>query len=192
MQKERTRDALASLRDVDTIAHVIRVFEDPSVLHAAGSSDPLRDATNLDLELLLADHDQVVRRLEKLEKDLKKKKEPALELEKTALEKCKAHLEAEKPLRELELTPEERKSIGGLLVLSQRPMLYVLHLGDDEAAELAAAVERRKLGGVEVVRWSDLLAAGRIAAAREKAQVRLEGREYVVQEGDVILFRHSG
>src|SRR6266478_1988004 len=139
----------ATVRDVDTIAHVISVFEDPSVPHAAGNVDPLRDATNLDLELLLADHDQVVRRLEKLEKDLKKKKEPALELEKTALEKCKAHLEAEKPLRELELTPEERKSIGGFLFLSQRPMLYVLNLGDDEAAELATAVERHKLGALE-------------------------------------------
>src|SRR6202022_3721998 len=148
MQKERTRDALASLRDVDTIAHVIRVFDDPSVPHAAGSIDPLRDATNLDLELLLADHDQVVRRLEKLEKDLKKKKEPALELEKAALEKCKAHLEAEKPLRELELAPEERKSISGFLFLSQRPMLYVLNLGDDEAPELWTAVERHKLSAL--------------------------------------------
>jgi len=286
MQKERTRDALASLRDVDTIAHVIRVFDDPSVPHAAGSVDPLRDATNLELELILADHDQITRRLEKLEKDLKKKREPALEIEKATLDKCKAHLEAEKPLRELELTPEERKSIGGFLFLSQRPMLFVLNLGDDEAAELDTAVERHKLGALqgrpntavvavcgrleaelaemeekeaaellasyglkepglnrliratydlmgliqfftagepevrawtihkgstavkaagaihsdiekgfiraEVVRWNDLLAAGSVAAAREKAQVRLEGKEYVVQEGDVILFRHSG
>ena len=44
----------------------------------------------------------------------------------------------------------------------------------------------------EVVRWDDLLAAGSLGAAREKAQVRLEGKDYVVQEGDVILFRHSG
>jgi len=44
----------------------------------------------------------------------------------------------------------------------------------------------------EVVKWSDLLEAGSIAVAKEKAQVRLEGKEYVVQEGDVILFRHSG
>ena len=44
----------------------------------------------------------------------------------------------------------------------------------------------------EVVKWSDLLAGGSLAAAREKAQVRLEGKEYIVQEGDVILFRHSG
>jgi len=286
VQKERMRESLASLRDVDAIAHVIRVFDDPSVPHAEGSIDPLRDATNLDLELILSDHDQVSKRLERLEKDLKKKKEPLLELEKAVLEKCKAHLEAEKPLRELELTPEERKPIGGFLFLSQRPMLYVLNLGDDEAAEMDEAVAKHKLAALqgrpntavvavcgrleaelaemeekevaellasyglkepglnrliratydlmglisfftagepevrawtirkgatavkaageihsdiekgfiraEVVRCEDLLTAGSIAAAKEKAQVRLEGKEYIVQEGDVILFRHSG
>jgi len=268
------------------IAHVIRVFDDPSVPHSEGSIDPLRDATNLDLELMLSDHDQITRRLERLEKDLKKKSEPALLLEKNTLEKCKTHLEAEKALRELELTPEERKSIGGFLFLSARPVLYVLNLGDHEADKLDTAVERHKLGSLqgrpnaavvaicgrleaelaemdekeaaellasyglkepglnrliratydllgliqfftagepevrawtirkgamavkaagaihsdiekgfiraEVVRWNDLLAAGSLAAAREKAQVRLEGKEYIVQEGDVILFRHSG
>jgi len=286
MQKERMRDALAQLREVDVIAHVIRVFDDPSVPHSEGSIDPLRDATNLDLELMLADHDQITRRLERVDKDLKKKHDPILETEKTALEKCRAQLEAEKPLRELDLTTEERKSIGGFLFLSQRPMLYVLNLGDDEAAELATAVARHKLNALErrpktavvavcgrleaelvemdekeaaellasyglkepglnrliratydllgmipyftagepevrawtirkgstavkaageihsdiergfiraeVVRWDDLVAAGSIAAAKEKAQVRSEGREYIVQEGDVILFRHSG
>src|SRR5260370_16030558 len=235
------------------------------------------------MELRVGGQEQVVGRVEEVEKDLKKKKEPALELEKTALEKCKAHVEAEKPLGEVELTPEERKSIGGFLFLSQRPMLYVLNLGDDEAAELATAVERHKLGALEgrkntavvavcgrleaelaemeekeaaellasyglkepglnrliratydlmgliqfftagepevrawtirkgataskaageirrgveegyiraeVVRWNDLLAAGSIAAANAKAQVRLEGKEYNLQEGDVILFR---
>jgi GTP-binding protein YchF len=286
MQKERNRDALASLRDVDTIAHVLRVFDDPSVPHSEGSIDPVRDATNLELELILADHDQISRRLERVEKDLKKKSEPILLSEKAVLEKCKAHLEAEKPLRELTLTAEERKPIGGFLFLSQRPMLFVLNLGDDEAADLDTAIERHKLSALqgrpntavvaicgrleaelaemeekeademlasyglkepglnrliratydlmglisfftagepevrawtihkgstavkaagaihsdiekgfiraEVVRWDDLLAAGSLGAAREKAQVRLEGRDYIVQEGDVILFRHSG
>src|SRR3989454_2406243 len=149
MQKERMRDALAQLREVDVIAHVIRVFEDPSVPHSEGSIDPLRDATNLDLELMLSDHDQITRRLERVEKDLKKKRDPALEIEKGALEKCKAHVEAEKALRELELTPEERKSIGGLLFLSARPVLYVLTLGDDEADKLDTAVERHKLGALQ-------------------------------------------
>ncbi len=213
-------------------------------------------------------------------------KDKQQELEKTVLDKCRVHLEAERPLRELDLTPEERKPIGGFLFLSARPMLYVLNLGDDEAGELDTAVERHKLGALqgrpntaviaicgrleaelaemeekeaaellasyglkepglnrliratydlmglvqfftagepevrawtihkgstavkaagaihsdiekgfiraEVVKWSDLLAAGSIAAAKEKAQVRLEGKEYIVQEGDVILFRHSG
>jgi GTP-binding protein YchF len=299
MQKERMCESLASLREVDAIMHVIRVFDDPTVPHSEGTIDPLRDATNLDLELILSDHEQVAKRLEKLEKDLKKKQDKSQELEKAVLEKCKAHLEAEKPLRELELTPEERKPIGGFLFLSQRPMLYVLNLGDDEAAELDTAIKRHKLGALqgrpntavvavcgrleaelaemddrvsgsvlanpdskneaaellasyglkepglnrliratydlmglvqfftagepevrawtihkgetavkaagaihsdiekgfiraEVVRWSDLLSAGSLAAAKEKAQVRLEGKEYVVQEGDVILFRHSG
>jgi ribosome-binding ATPase len=286
VQKERMRESLATLRDVDAIAHVIRVFDDPSVPHSEGSIDPLRDATNLDLELILSDHDQISKRLERVEKDLKKKKDPLLELEKNVLEKCKMHLGAEKPLRELELTAEERKPIGGFLFLSQRPMLYVLNLGDDEAAELDKAVEKHKLAALqgrpntavvavcgrleaelaemeekeaaellasyglkqpglnrliratydlmgliqyftagepevrawtirkgasavkaageihsdiekgfiraEVVRCQDLLAAGSIAAAKEKAQVRLEGKDYIVQEGDVILFRHSG
>lgn len=286
VQKERMRESLATLRDVDAIAHVIRVFEDPSVPHSEGTIDPLRDATNLDLELILSDHDQISKRLERVEKDLKKKKDPNSELEKTVLEKCKAQLEAEKPLRELELTAEERKPISGFLFLSQRPMLYVLNLGDEEAAEMDKAVEKHKLAALqgrpntavvavcgrleaelaemeekeaaellasyglkepglnrliratydlmglfpfftagepevrawtirkgatavkaageihsdiekgfiraEVVRCEDLLAAGSIAAAKEKGQVRLEGKDYVVQEGDVILFRHSG
>jgi GTP-binding protein YchF len=286
MQKERMRESLASLRDVDTIAHVIRAFDDPSVPHSEGTIDPLRDALNLDLELILSDHDQVTRRLERVEKDLKKKRDPLLELEKAVLEKCKVHLEAEKPLRELELTLEERKPIGGFLFLSARPVLYVLNVGDDEAAQLDSAVERHKLTSLqgrrnsavvavcgrleaelaemdekeaaellasyglkepglnrliratydlmglisfftagepevrawtirkgsnavkaagaihsdiekgfiraEVVTCADLLAAGSLAAAKEKAQVRLEGKEYIVQEGDVILFRHSG
>ena len=145
VQKERMRESLATLRDVDAIAHVIRVFEDPTVPHSEASIDPLRDVTNLDLELILSDHEQVSRRLERVDKDLKKKKDPLLEHEKGVLEKCKAHLEAEKPLRELELTPEERKPIGGFLFLSQRPMLYVLNLGDDEAAELDKAIEKHKL-----------------------------------------------
>src|SRR5215475_13436769 len=149
MQKERMRESLASLREVDCILHVIRVFDDPSVPHSEGSIDPLRDATNLDLELILSDHEQITKRLERVEKDLKKQKNPLLELEKSVLEKCKVHLEAEKPIRELPLTPEERKPISGFLFLSQRPMLYVLNLGDGEAAEMDKAIEKHKLAALQ-------------------------------------------
>src|SRR5207244_5650421 len=113
MQTRGKRQAVAQVGEVGGDSLVIWVFEDPSVPHSEGSIDPLRDATNLDLELMLSDHDQITRRLERVEKDLKKKRDPALETEKATLEKCKAQLEAEKPLRELELTLEEKKSIGG-------------------------------------------------------------------------------
>jgi GTP-binding protein YchF len=277
---------LAPLREVDALAHVLRVFDDPAVPHPAGSVDPLRDAVSLDLELMLADLEQIERRLERLEKDLKKKKEPALEHEQALLLRCRGAIQAEMPLRELEFRPEERKILTSFMFLSARPMLYVLNLGDDEAAHLDRAVARHgleKLSGrpqsavvavcgrieaelaeledaaaaellsayglkepglhrliratydllglisfftagepevrawtircgttavkaagvihtdiergfirAEVVRCEDLLAAGSVPAARERGQVRLEGKEYVVQEGDVILFRHSG
>ena len=288
MVKDRAKDSavLAPLREVDALAHVLRVFDDPAVAHSAGSIDPLRDAEVLDLELMLSDLDQITRRIERVEKDLKKKKEPILEQELALLHRCKTAIESEKPLRELEFNPEERKMIHGYKFLSQRPMLYVLNLGDSEVAELDTAVERHNLAKLvgrpntaivsicgrieaelaelepaegaemlaayglkssgldrliqatyhllgltsfftagepevrawtikrgmsaqkaagaihsdiergfiraEVVRWDDLLDAGSLPAAREKAQVRLEGKEYVVQEGDVILFRHSG
>src|SRR6266566_232348 len=224
MQKERMRDALAQLREVDVIAHVIRVFEDASVPHSEGSIDPLRDATNLDLELMLSDHDQITRRLERVDKDLKKKRDPILEIEKTALEKCKVHLEAEKALRELEaeLSEMDEKEAAELLasyglkepglnrlIRATYDLLGLIQFftaGEPEvrawtirkgatAVKAAGAIHSDIEKGfirAEVVRWNDLLAAGSLAAAREKAQVRLEGKEYVVQEGDVILFRHSG
>ena len=288
LQKDRARDAavLAPLREVDALAHVVRVFENPAVPRSAGSIDPLRDATNLDLELMLNDLEQITRRLERVEKDLKKKKDLALEAEQALLLRCKAAIEKETPLRELEFSAEEMKMLTSFMFLSQRPMLYVLNLGDSEAAEIETAVERHKLGvlcskpntgvvpicgrleaelvdleeaeaaelvasygfkesgldrlihatyrllgltsfftagdpevrawtirrgttalkaaGVihsdiergfiraEVVRCDDLLEAGSLGAARERGKMRLEGKDYVVQEGDVILFRHSG
>lgn len=285
-EKGKESAALTQLREVDALAHVVRVFENPSVPHAAGAIDPLRDAENLDLELVLSDLDQVLKRLERLEKDLKKKKDPAQEHEFAALMRCKAALEAGQALRELELSAEETKTLSGFMFLSQRPMLYVLNLGDEDAADLDQAISKHKLekltgrpntavvpicgrieaelaelgdseaaellsayglkspgldrviqatyallgliafftagepevrawtirrgtnaqkaaGAIhsdiergfikaEVVRWDQLLEAGGWPGARERGWLRLEGKEYVMQEGDVVLFRHSG
>src|SRR5258707_1240996 len=148
MQKERMRDALAQLREVDVIAHVIRVFDDPSVPHSEGSIDPLRDATNLDLEL---------NRLIRATYDL--------------LGLIQFFTAGEPEVRAWTI----RKGAAAVKA----------------AGAIHSDIEKGFIRA-EVVRWNDLLAAGSLAAAREKAQVRLEGKEYVVQEGDVILFRHSG
>src|SRR5579863_3111189 len=111
MVRDRARDSavLAPLREVDALAHVLRVFDDPAVPHPAGSIDPLRDAESLDLELMLSDLDQIERRLERVEKDLKRKKDPVVERERDLLLRAKQAIESEKPLREVEFSPEEQK-----------------------------------------------------------------------------------
>jgi hypothetical protein len=271
---------------VDALAHVVRVFEDPAIPPASGRVDPLGDIQGVELELMLNDLEQVSRRIDRLEKDLKKKKEVALEHELALLNRCRAALEAETPLRQLDFHPDERKVMTSFMFLSWKPMLFVLNVGDAEAGEVDHAAEKHGLtelanrpgtalvavcgkveaelaeldeaeaaemmaayglkesgldrlihatyrllglisffttgatecrawtiergttavkaaGAVhtdmergfikaEVVHWEHLLAAGSLAAARERGQVKLEGKEYVVEDGDVILFRHSG
>jgi hypothetical protein len=288
LAKDRARDSayLAQLREVDALAHVVRVFDDPSVPLPSGRVDPLGDIQGVELELMLNDLEQAARRIERVERDLKKKKDAALEHELHLLARCRAALEKEQPLRELEFSPDERKILTSFMFLSWRPMLYVLNVGDTEAADIDRVAEAHNLaelaqrrgtalvgicgkieaelaelddaearemmaayglkesgldrllhatyrllglisfftcgdaecrawtvergttalkaaGAVhtdiergfikaEVVRWDHLLAAGSLAAARERGQVKLEGKEYVVEDGDVILFRHSG
>jgi ribosome-binding ATPase YchF (GTP1/OBG family) len=147
IQRDRARDSaiLAPLRQVDALAHVLRVFDDPAVPHPAGSIDPLRDAQSLDLELMLSDLEQIERRMERVEKDLKKKKDTVGEQELALLARCRLSIESETPLRELEFTAEERKMLTGFMFLSLRPMLYVLNLGDDEVDKMYTAVERHGL-----------------------------------------------
>jgi ribosome-binding ATPase len=287
IQKDREKNAasLVPLREADALAHVVRLFENPTVPHD-GPLDAMRDIESVEIELMLTDLEQASKRMERLEKDLKKRKETLLETELQLLTRCRQALESEKPLRELEFKPEEYKMLNGFMFLTRKPMLYVLNIGDEEAPEIDRIVEKHHLeklaskphtavvpfcgkieaelaelpdseaavmmrayglaesgrdrliqgsyqllglisfltcgepecrawtiergmtaqkaaGAIhsdiergfikaEVVNWEDLLKAGGFPAARERGQVRLEGKEYVVQEGDVILFRHSG
>jgi GTP-binding protein YchF len=288
LQKDREKNSasLVPLREADALAHVVRVFDDPAIPHPSVSIDAMRDIDSIEIELMLTDLEQATRRLERVEKDLKKKKDPQIELEQSVLLRCRAALEAEKPLREMEFKPEEKKAVTGFTFLTQKPMLYVLNLGDDEISDIDHVIEKHKLeklatkpqtavvpfcgkieaelaelpdaevaemmkaygiaesgrdrliqatyrllglisfltcgepecrawtiergmtaqkaaGAIhsdieknfikaEVVRWQDLLAAGGFAVAKERGQFRLEGKEYIVQDGDVILFRHGG
>jgi hypothetical protein len=278
---------LASLRQVDALIHVLRAFEEESIPHV-GPIDPLRDIRNVEFDLMISDLTQVEKRLERLEKDLKKGRTNDLEHEQALLLRSKEALEKELPLRELEMTPEEKKLIRGFMFLSQKPILYALNIGesaklgddleaavsrwklddvahrpnagataicgkveaelaemdDEEAAEFLASYGLRESGLVrlirksyelqglisfftagedecrawtipagskapqgagaihsdlehhfiraETIRWDALLAAGSEAAARAKGTLRLEGKEYVVQDGDVMHIRHSG
>jgi hypothetical protein len=128
----------AHLRNVDALAHVVRVFDDPAVPHT-GEIDPLRDIKNVEFDLMINDLGQIEKRLERLEKDLKKMKTPELEKEFELLKRAKIHLESDKPLREMEMTAEDKKRIKGFMFLSEKPIFYVLNIG--ESTELGKELE---------------------------------------------------
>ncbi len=278
---------LTNLRNVDALIHVLRVFEDESIAHE-GPLDPLRDAKNVEFDLMVSDLGQVEKRMERVEKDMKKARTGELEREQALLVRSKESLEKEIPLRELEMTAEEKKLIRGFMFLSQKPILYVLNVSESATlgADLESAVSRYNLDALahrpnagataicgkveaelaemddteaadflesydlhesglvrlirksyellglisfftagedecrawtvpvgakapqaagvihtdlehhfiraETIRWDNLLAAGSEAAARAKGTLRLEGKEYVVHDGDVLHIRHSG
>ena len=276
---------VAPFRNADALLHVVRMFRDPSVPHPAGSVDPARDVRAMEDEVILADLGVVERRLERLERDLKKSNTPDLRREQDILLRCRAALEGGRPLRALELDQEDAKRLRGFQFLSAKPLLIVLNLDE---ADLPQADEAVRLAGVqdflagaatravpicakieleiaqldeadrtafmadlglresgldrvirasydllgyisfftvgedecrawsiprqtpavlaageihsdisrgfiraEVVRYEHLLARRTLAACRDHGELRLEGKEYIVLDGDVINFRHA-
>ena len=136
------------------------------------------------MELILSDLVVMEKRLERLDKDRKKIKKPELDREFEVLVKCKAVLEANQPLRQMELDAEDEKRIRGFQFLSQKPMLYVLNLGEAEAARLHEREERVSRTG----RWRGrahtavTAVCGKIEA--ELAELpRGEQREYLASYG---------
>jgi hypothetical protein len=276
-----------TLRSVDAIIHVVRAFDDPAIPHV-GPIDPLRDIKNVEFDLMVSDLGQVEKRLERLQKDLKKGKTAELERENDLLIRAKAWLEEERSLREMEINADDEKRIRGFMFLSQKPVLYVVNVSESsnlgEDLESAAAnfkltdVAAKKNAGVtaicgkveaelatmpdadaadflssyglnesglsrlirksyellglisfftvgedecrawtvpknsraqnaagaihtdlekhfiraETIHWDKLLEAGSEANAKNKGWLRLEGKDYIVQDGDVMHIRHSG
>ena len=287
ISKEALRDPsyLASMRVADALAHVLRLFESDTVPHEKGSVDPIRDMEDVDIELVLSDLVVVEKRLERVDKDRKKIKDPQLDHEFALLERCKATLEQNVPLRTLELTADEEKMIRGFQFLSQKPMLYVLNIGEEDAPRLHEIEEKYRTGPLagrartavtaicgkieaelaelpaeeaadylasyglkdsglerliqatysllglmsfltagetevrawtipqhstaqkaagaihsdfekkfiraEVVNWQALVDNNGYAGVREKGMLRLEGKEYIVKDGDVLVIRHG-
>src|SRR5689334_204614 len=286
ISKEDLRDPsyVAGLRVADAFAHVVRLFEDATIPHEKGSLDPLRDIDDVETELILSDLVVVEKRLERLDKDRKKIKNPELDREFELLTRAEVMLEDNKPLRQLELDADDEKRIRGFQFLSQKPMLYVLNIGESDAPRMheMEAEWRGKLGGrahtavsavggkieaelaelppedaaeylasyglkesglvrlisasyallglmsfltagetevrawtipmeskavnaagaihsdfekkfirAEVVNWKNLVDLGGYPGVREKGLLRLEGKEYIVKDGDVLVIRHG-
>jgi GTP-binding protein YchF len=260
------------MREADALVHVVRAFDNPML---AAAPDPVRDIGGFEEELLLTDLVQIERRVERL------KKERDSDRERELMDRCRAHIEAERPLRTIELTGDERTTLAGFRFLSLKPLLVLLNVSEDAAAagvpaDVAAAGAARDfeviamcgraemdiaqlspdeqaefladLGIAEtardrfvqaayrllnlvsfltagpdecrawpipagtsaqraagtihtdiekrfikanVVRFDDLVELGSIPKAKEVGKLRIEGKEYVVQDGDVIEFQHN-
>src|SRR5258708_11726884 len=138
ISKEALRDPsyLASMRVADALAHVLRLCPSDAVPHGKGSVDPVRDLEDVEMELILSDLVVVEKRLERLDKDRKKIKSTELGREFALLERCKTALEQNVALRTLELSADEEKLIRGFQFLSQKPMLFVLNIGEEDAARM--------------------------------------------------------
>ena len=125
------------VKQADALVHVCRAFEDEVVTHPADRIDPLDDAENFELELIMSDLVQVDNKIEKLEKEIKRKKTQEIEAELDLMLKLKATLESEKPLRLLELTEDEKKIIRGYCFVSLKPMMLLLNIGEDQLEDTA-------------------------------------------------------
>jgi ribosome-binding ATPase len=273
---------LGNIREVDAVIHVIRCFEDENVLREEGNINPVSDKEIIETELQLKDLESVEKKLSRSEKMAKT--DPKAKLEVEVLNKCKAHLEQGKNIRQLDLSKEELVHIADLFLLSAKPVLYVanvdeasMHTGNKFSEALMEAVKNEdaqvivmnnnieaqiaemdntddrmmfmdeygmkepaldrlirsaykllKLytyftAGVqevrawtihegwkapqaasvihtdfekgfikaEVISYDDFVTYGSEAACREVGKLRIEGKEYVVKDGDVMHFRFN-
>jgi ribosome-binding ATPase len=275
---------LANIREVDAVAHVLRCFEDPDVVHVSGGVDPKGDRDVVETELMLKDLESLEKRREKTVKDAKAPGKPGdlAKAELASIDRVKVGLDAGIPVRAQRLSEEVRAHVGPLSLLTAKPVIYVANVDESqlsrpdeprvaqvkafaeaegarcvvicgkveaELAELEADERREYLASLgleepgldrlvragyqlldlvtfftvgedecrawtvhrgtpaaqaagtihtdfergfikaDVMRVEDLLALGSEAAVREKGQLEIEGREYVVQDGDVMHVR---
>jgi GTP-binding protein YchF len=167
-------------RNADALLHVVRAFPD-----AAGApGDPRRDIEDLGLELILADLEVVDRRLERLEASLKKKRTEGELKEQAVLVDIKARLEAETPIRALDLSDEDARVIRGFTFLSQKPILHCLNLDEKELAHGERVVEAFGLQATAASPWTSV---GWVSAVIEAEVSQLAGEEQAAFLADLGL-----
>ncbi|MBI3880767.1 MAG: redox-regulated ATPase YchF [Verrucomicrobia bacterium] len=276
---------LSHIREVDAIVQVVRCFEDPDIIHVAGSIDPVRDIETINTELVLCDLEAVKKRHEKIAKDAKRGDKLAI-AEEAVLKKLEPHLNSGKPALLADLTPEDKHISKGFYLLTDKPTIFAANVKESDLATadtnphvakvreyakahvgcettvISAQIESDltdltpeeakqflaelgvqesgvgaliratyhllglrtyftagekevrawtihagdtapKAAGVihsdfergfikaETVAYDDLVKLGSVAAARDKGLYRMEGKEYVVKDGDVLLFKFN-
>jgi len=137
---KQNRKVFDLIKDVEAIVHVVRAFEDESVVHPLGNIDASRDVDTLELELVFGDLDLVEKRLERMEESQKKRGKKPDESEKKLLIKCKEALMKETALRDVEFTEEELKTMRALQFMSTIPKVVVLNIGEKDLGSDNASV----------------------------------------------------
>ena len=275
---------LSHIREVDAIVHVVRCFEDDNVTHVENTVDPIRDIGIINLELILSDLEAVEKRLDRA-KNMTKTGDKKYQVEAELLQRIYDNLTAEKPVRTMQFSDDEKEYVKGLFLLTSKPVIYAANISEADIADgekaplvqkvieyahtenaetlvICARAEEEisslppeeqkeylevlgleesgldrlvkasyKLLGLmsfltagepetrawtikigtkapqaagkihtdfekgfiraEVVNYQVLLDCGSLAAAKEKGKVRSEGKDYVMQDGDVVLFRFN-
>lgn len=122
---------LSHIREAAAIVHVVRCFKDDNVVHVDGFVDPIRDIETINLELIFSDLDTMDKRIEKTSKTAKGGDKKAKE-DLILLDKIKAHLEGGNPVRSMEVSEEEEKTVRDLFLLTSKPVLYVGNISEDD------------------------------------------------------------
>lgn len=164
---------LANIRQVDAIVHVVRAFDDENITHVANKVDPLEDIATINLELILADLESVNKRYARVQKMARNKDKEAL-AELSVLEKIKPVLEAEKPVRSLEFTPEEAKIVKGFFLLTSKPVLYVANIAEEDMGNPEASPYYLQIKDFAQSEGSDALA---VSARAEEEIATLDDDE---------------
>ena len=133
---------VAAYKNADALVHVVRAFRDEAVPHVKETIDPARDAQAMEDELILADLGVAERRLERIDKDLKKSRTAELEKERELMSRCREALEGGTPLRALHLAGDDLKRLRGFQLLSAKPLLVVINLDETDVGDVGASVER--------------------------------------------------
>ncbi len=124
--------SLAHIRNVDAILHVVRTFTSDTVPTPDAGIHPTGDIETINLELMLSDLGIIEKRIDRIQADIRKKGEKAKEKELHLMEGLKEQLENELPVRRLDLTDNEKKLLRGYQFLTEKPMLVVLNIGEEE------------------------------------------------------------
>ncbi|WP_282063176.1 redox-regulated ATPase YchF [Roseobacter litoralis] len=124
---------LANIREVDSIAHVLRCFEDGDVTHVEGRVDPVADAETIETELMLADLESIEKRLQNIIRKVRGGDKEAVQQQRL-MEAAKSALEDGRPARVIDVDAEDRKAWNMLQLLTSKPVLFVCNVGEAEAA----------------------------------------------------------